>query len=103
MDKRKPKRTLILVERNMQVREKRTKILILGGGVGGLVAANMLSKKLGKRHEVMLVEKKTKYEFTPSYLWLMMGWREPLQITRSLSLLKKKGITYVNGEVLKSI
>jgi len=68
--------------------------------VGGLVAANMLSKKLGKRHEVMLVEKKTKYEFTPSYLWLMMGWREPLQITRNLSLLTNKDIAYVNGEVL---
>ena len=77
------------------------KVLILGGGVGGLVASNVLSKKLGKRHEVVLVEKKTKYEFTPSYLWLMMGWREPHQITRNLSLLTKKGITYVNGEVLK--
>lgn len=31
----------------------------------------------------------------------MMGWREPPQITRNLSLLAKKGITYVNDEVLR--
>lgn len=76
-------------------------VLILGGGIGGHVAANVLRRELGKEHKVILIDRKTNYEFSPSYLWLMMGWREPERITRNLSLLGKKGINYVNGEVLK--
>jgi len=77
------------------------KTLILGGGIGGHVTANLLRKKLGKEHEVLLVDKKAQYEFSPSFLWATMGWRKPSQITRNLSLLEKKGIKYVNGEVSK--
>jgi sulfide:quinone oxidoreductase len=75
------------------------KTLILGGGIGGHVTANLLRKKLSKEHEVLLVDKKTQYEFSPSFLWATMGWRKPSQITRNLSALEKKGIKYVNGEV----
>lgn len=77
------------------------RVLILGGGVGGHVAANLLSKRLGNKHEVVLVDKKARYEFSPSFLWTLMGWREPDQITKDLSVLGKKGIKYINGEVLK--
>lgn len=77
------------------------RVLILGCGVGGLVAANELRKKLGREHRVIVVDRKSDYEFTPSYLWLMMGWREPRQITRDLNFLSRKGIEYVNDNVLK--
>jgi len=77
------------------------KTLILGGGIGGHVTANLLRKKLDKEHEVLLVDRKAQYEFSPSFLWATMGWRKPSQITRNLSLLEKKGIRYVNGEVSK--
>lgn len=76
-------------------------VLVLGGGIGGVVAANVLSRKLGREHEIVLVDRRTKHRFSPSYPWLMMGWREPHQITRNLNLLNKKGIKYINGEVLK--
>jgi sulfide:quinone oxidoreductase len=77
------------------------KVLILGGGVGGHVVANLLRKRMGKKHDVVLVDKQAQYKFSPSFLWATMGWREPRQITRNLSLLERKGIKYVNGEVLK--
>ena len=32
-------------------------ILILGGGIGGLVAANELRKKLGREHKIILIDK----------------------------------------------
>jgi len=76
-------------------------ILVLGGGIGGVVAANVLSRKLGREHEIVLVDRRIKHRFSPSFPWLMMGWREPHQVTRNLDLLNKKGIKYVNGEVLK--
>ena len=77
------------------------KVLILGAGVGGHVVANLLRKRMGKKHDVVLVDQEAQYEFSPSFLWATMGWREPRQITRNLSLLERKGIKYVNGEALK--
>jgi sulfide:quinone oxidoreductase len=77
------------------------KVLILGGGIGGVVAANVLSRKLGRDHEIVLVDRRTEHRFSPSFPWLMMGWREPQQVTRDLNLLNKKGIKYIHGEVLK--
>jgi len=76
-------------------------IVVLGGGVGGLVAANRLRKKLGREHKVFLVDRRIKYEFTPSFLWLMMGWRRADQIVRDLTRLGRKGIEYINAEVTK--
>lgn len=74
-------------------------IVVLGGGVGGLVAANRLRKKLDKEHSVIMVDRRIQYEFTPSFPWLMLGWREPRQITRDLNRISRKGIEYINAEV----
>lgn len=76
-------------------------VLILGGGVGGLVAANELRRKLHREHRIVLVDRKTQHVFAPSFLWLMLGWRDPSRISQDLSLLKRKGIKYVNAEVLE--
>ncbi len=75
------------------------KILVLGGGIGGLVASNLLKDKLGSRAEVTVVERKKNFQFPPSYPWVMLGKRTPDQVQRDLSLLKKKGIVTVQGEV----
>lgn len=77
------------------------KILILGGGVGGQVASNLLGKRLDKKHDVVVVDKRAQFEFEASFPWVMMGRRKPHQITRNLSLLEKRGVKFVNGEVLK--
>lgn len=76
-------------------------IVILGGGVGGLVAANRLRKTLGKERRVVLVDRKARYEFAPSFPWLMMGLRRPAQITRDLARLGRKGVDFLNVEVSK--
>ncbi len=76
-------------------------VLVLGGGIGGVVAANVLNRKIGREHEIVLVDRRTEHRFPPAYPWLMMGWREPHQVIKNLDLLNKKGIKYVNGEVLE--
>ena len=76
-------------------------IVVLGGGVGGLVASNELRKRLGREHRIVLVDRDTRHIFAPSFTWLMLGWRTPPQIIRDLSLLRKKGIEYVNAEALE--
>ena len=76
-------------------------VVVLGGGVGGIVATNKVRKKLGREHKVFLVDRRTQHEFSPSFLWLMLGWRKPNQIVRNLAKLREKGIEYINAEVTK--
>src|SRR4030065_269863 len=73
-------------------------ILILGGGVGGLVAANELRRRLPGEHRVVLVEKNPQHAFAPSFLWLMTGDRQPGQITRPVRRLVRPGVEVVLAE-----
>src|SRR3989344_5143331 len=73
-------------------------ILILGGGIGGLVAANKLRKKLGKEHKIILIDKNDKHIYAPSFLWVMQGKRNAEKIQKPL---KRKGIDFVNEKVVK--
>jgi sulfide:quinone oxidoreductase len=43
-------------------------VAVLGGGVGGLVAANTLRRLLPRPHRVVLVERERLHAFTPSFL-----------------------------------
>ena len=74
-------------------------ILVLGGGVGGLVTAVELRKKLPKKHRVVLVDRERDHLFSPSLLWLMTGLRTAKGISRPLDRLRKKGIEVVHGEI----
>jgi len=76
-------------------------ILILGGGIGGLVAANKLRKKLGKEHKIMLIDKNDKHIYAPSFLWIMEGKRNVEEIQKPLEFLKRRGISFVNEKVVK--
>jgi sulfide:quinone oxidoreductase len=74
-------------------------VLILGGGVGGLVAANNLRKALPGEHRVVLVERETSFVFAPSFLWLMTGDRAAEKISRPLARLRKRRIEVIHGEI----
>jgi sulfide:quinone oxidoreductase len=75
-------------------------VVVLGGGVGGLVAANELRRLLGREHRVLLVERNLRHAFAPSFLWLMTGDRQPAEITRDVRSLVRPGIKVVEGAVL---
>jgi len=74
-------------------------IIILGGGVGGIVTANELSKRLSGVHKIVLIEKNKEHTFAASYLWLMNGDRKKKQINVPLKTLLKKNIEIVNVTV----
>lgn len=74
-------------------------VLVLGGGIGGLVAANELRARLGDRHRVVLVEKNGAFVFSPSLPWLMVGWRRPGQVTKPVDRLVRPGVELVRAEV----
>jgi sulfide:quinone oxidoreductase len=74
-------------------------VLILGGGIGGVVAASRLRRALPRAHRVVLVNREPDHLFQPSLLWLMLGWRTPQQISRPLTALARRGIEVVQGDV----
>jgi len=74
--------------------------LVLGGGIGGMVAANEIRRQLPSAHRVVLVEKNAQHAFAPSFLWLMTGDREPNQVRRPLAGLLRRGVELVPAEVL---
>src|SRR3972149_1627182 len=73
-------------------------VLILGGGVGGLAAANELRRLLPDEHRVVLVEKNPRHAFAPSFLWLMTGDRRPEQISRDVQQLVREGVELLQAE-----
>jgi sulfide:quinone oxidoreductase len=77
------------------------KIVILGGGTGGLVVSNKLSRSLSNDHEIVLIDREENHLFNPSLLWVMVGWRDQQQIQKPLSLLQRKGIRFLNADVSK--
>ena len=74
-------------------------VLILGGGIGGLVAATQLRKALPRQHRVVLVEREASFVFAPSLLWLLTGSRSAEQISRPMIRLEKHGVEVVRGEI----
>lgn len=74
-------------------------VLVLGGGVGGVVAATELRRRLGRDHRVVLVDKEAKHVFQPSFLWLMVGRRRPQQLGRDLDRLRRRGVEVLRATV----
>jgi len=75
-------------------------VIILGGGIGGVVAANVLSKTLEKKHRIVLVDRKDSHVYQSSYPMTIVNKRNPNNITRKLDTLQKKGIEFIQAEVI---
>ena len=74
-------------------------VLILGGGVGGLIAAHRFRERLPDSHRVVLIDREAYHLFQPSLLWLLVGERQPERITRPLARLERKGIHVVQAGI----
>ncbi len=75
------------------------KVLVLGGGSGGLVAANKVKGLLGREVEVTLIDRSDYHYFLPGLPWVAFGMREVDDIRRPLANVEKRGIRYVKAEV----
>jgi sulfide:quinone oxidoreductase len=74
-------------------------VLILGCGIGGVVAARELRQHLPSSYRVVVIDKEQRASFPPSYLWIMTGERRPEAISRQRPALSRRGIEFVNAEV----
>ncbi len=72
-----------------------SRLLILGAGISGQTAALHARKKLGSKHEVVVVSPNSKWNWIPSNIWVGTGYMKPEQVTFSLApVYKKTGITF---------
>ncbi len=78
----------------------RKQIVVLGGGSGGVAAATKLARDLGSKHDVLLIERRPDHVFMPAFLFLMIGAREPEQITRKIRRLEKHGVKVIQAEIV---
>ncbi len=74
--------------------------LVLGAGLGGMVAAQTLRRLLPRGDKVVLVEREEHHVFPPSLLWLMVGKRSAEMISRPIEHAARAGIELLRGEVV---
>ena len=77
-------------------------ILILGGGFGGLIAAEKLASAFGSEHQITLVSKSRKFIFYPALVQVAFGKFKPADI--SFDLRKKLsgiGVRFKEGEAVR--
>ena len=78
------------------------KILIVGGGFGGVVAAESLAKKLGNEHQITLVSRSRKFLFYPALVRLAFGRGEPDDVSFDIRKARfDRRVQFVEGEVAR--
>ncbi|MCR9182717.1 MAG: NAD(P)/FAD-dependent oxidoreductase [Flavobacteriaceae bacterium] len=75
------------------------KILVLGAGISGHVAASHLRRKLSKDHQVVVVSPNSNYQWIPSNIWVGIGRMKSKEILFPLApLYKRKGIDFIQAK-----
>ncbi|MFT4161937.1 NAD(P)/FAD-dependent oxidoreductase [Shinella sp.] len=70
-----------------------THIVVLGAGLGGIIMAYEMKRKLQRDDRLTVVNLGSTYSFVPSNPWVAVGWRQPQDITVDLvPVLKAHGI-----------
>ncbi len=78
-----------------------SKVVVLGAGISGHTAALYLKKKLGKKHEVVVVSPNSSYQWIPSNIWVGVGLMEPNQVKFKLKpVYDKMGIVYKQAKAV---
>ena len=75
----------------------RNRVVILGSSFAGLTAALELRKRLGDRHEIVVLDPRPDFTFIPSLIWLPFGLRDAEDVTFPLApVYRSKGIRFIN-------
>jgi sulfide:quinone oxidoreductase len=78
------------------------KVVILGGGVGGTIVANLLAKKLRPDEaEITLVDKTGKHVYQPGFVYVAFEHQKPKRLVRDERKLLRKRVRLVLGEAVK--
>jgi sulfide:quinone oxidoreductase len=75
------------------------KVLILGGGSGGLATAGRLKELLGNKISVTVIDKQRSFVLGFSLLRIMTGEKSEQEVKVSKEKVSQKGIKFINTEV----
>lgn len=85
-------------------------VLIVGGGVGGTIVANLVSRELGERARVTLLDATGKHVYQPGFLYVAVGQENPENLRRDETSLLRRDVklvveraTFVNTETRKVV
>ncbi len=77
------------------------KIVVLGAGISGHTASALIKKKLGKKHEVVVVTPNAYYHWIPSNIWVGVGRMTVDQVRFRLDKrYEKAGIVYKQAKAV---
>ncbi len=75
------------------------KILVLGAGISGHTAVSYLARKLGKKHEVIMVSPNEYYHWIPSNIWIGVGRMKREDVRFKLKpVYDKWGVKYIQAK-----
>ncbi len=76
------------------------KVLVLGGGFGGVVAAERLAEQLGDEHQITLVSRSRQFVFYPALVKLAFGEAETADVSFDLrQTMLNRRINFIEAEV----
>src|SRR5262245_6383194 len=77
-------------------------ILILGGGFGGVIAAEALSREIGQAHQITLVSRSKEFIFYPELVRLAFGECEPEDIRFDIrEAMLSRRVRIIQGEIAR--
>ncbi|HNP70793.1 MAG TPA: FAD/NAD(P)-binding oxidoreductase [Kouleothrix sp.] len=75
-------------------------IVVLGGGVGGTLIANLLARKLTRAQaRITLIDRTGRHAYQPGFLYIPFGGEPPEQLERDERRLLSRRVTLVVGDV----
>lgn len=81
-------------------------VLVLGGGVGGTLVANLISRRIKKQIDagdakVTVVDAKGEHVYQPGFMYIAMGNQDPKSLRKPERRLLDDRVDLVIGEVTK--
>lgn len=75
------------------------RIVILGGGTGGTMLANILARKVGTQAEISIVSANVQHYYQPGWLYVPFGAQDPRSLARPLRELLNDRVQTFHGQV----
>jgi sulfide:quinone oxidoreductase len=73
----------------------RNDVLVLGGGVGGTLVANLIAKEVGESTRITLVDSTGIHVYQPGFLYVAVGQEKPSALKRAEAQLLRRKIKLV--------
>ncbi len=78
------------------------RVVVLGAGISGHTAAQVLRRKLGSEHEVVVVTPNRRWNWIPSNIWVGVGLMSKEDVTFDLApVYERLGVKYVQAKAIE--